>query len=86
MALMVTPMLNIVKAADDVTCTKKYHYFFIEEETAYIKSDYTLTDKGLALTNGNGTNQSVLGDGVKLLQEINIQVNMLFNLALMEVC
>lgn len=65
MALMVTPMLNIVKAADDVTCTKKYHYFFIEEETAYIKSDYTLNDKGLALTNGNGTNQSVLGDGVK---------------------
>ena len=48
-----------------MTCTKKYHYFFIEEETAYIKSDYTLTDKGLALTNGNGTNQSVLGDGVK---------------------
>ena len=44
MALMVTPMLNIVKAADDVTSTKKYHYFFIEEETAYIKSDYTLTD------------------------------------------
>ena len=40
MALMVTPMLNIVKAADDVTCELRYHYFFMEAENAYIKTVY----------------------------------------------
>lgn len=44
MALMVTPMLNIVKAADDVTCTKKYHYFFLEAENGWIDKIYSTSE------------------------------------------
>ncbi len=46
MALAVTPMLPVVKAADDDTCEIRNHYFFIEEETAYIDTVYKLTETG----------------------------------------
>lgn len=58
MALAVSPMLPIVKAADDDTCQIRNHYFFIEEETAYIDSVFKLTSEGKEL----GSNSDLLGD------------------------
>lgn len=42
-ALMISPMLPIVKAADNNTCEKRFHYYFLLAEPAYI--DHTTNNK-----------------------------------------
>lgn len=65
MALAVTPMLPIVKAADDDTCQIVYHYYFIEGENAWIDTTYTAkTDSSKSIEVGTNY-QSTLSTGTK---------------------
>lgn len=44
LALILTPMLNVVNAAEETTCQIRYHYFYNEAENAYIEQKYTRND------------------------------------------
>ena len=43
-AMMVTPFLPVVKAADSDTCKIRYNYFFLESENGWIDSIYSTSN------------------------------------------
>ncbi len=45
-ALMISPLLPIVKAANDDECKITYHYYFLEAENGWIDSKYTAKSEG----------------------------------------
>ena len=55
-------MLPIVKAADDDTCQIVYHYYFLEEENAWIDSSYTAKSDNSTIQVGTNHTSDSNGD------------------------